>query len=182
MHPYVAFSLSLRLYLIGAAAAAGNWKLDADDGQGQGLGLTSSSRAMLMAKLGQSAGLAVPTPVAPAAAAAATAAPVVAAAAIPGDPSAFLMIANMFDPAAEAGDDWELDIKEDVMEECAKHGPVLHVHVETKKPGGIVLLKFAAADGAMKAARSLNGRFFAQRQITCAFLQETVYKQLLLDD
>lgn len=163
-------------------AETGNvWKLDDDNGQGRGLGLDSSSRIALMAKLGQAAGISVPVPpsITPAVGNTAAGTAAATAAGISGIPSIFVLISNMFDPATETGVDWELEIKEDVMDECAKHGQVEHIHVETQKPGGIVLLKFVAVDAAMKTAQSLNGRFFAGRMINVTYLQEATYRELL---
>lgn len=167
----------------GAPDNASNWKLDADEG-GAGMSLNSSSRMALMAKLGQSAGLAPPVmqamPSAPLM-------PVVPAAPAPGGippvsgvPSVNLLVCNMFDPATETEPEWDLDIKEDMMEECSKHGQVEHVHVEKQKPGGIVLLKFATVEAAARAAQSLNGRFFAGRMITAAYIDNNVFSSLML--
>lgn len=42
------------------------------------------------------------------------------------------MLSNMFDPQAETESGWEVDIRDDVLEECNSHGgPVLHIHVDT---------------------------------------------------
>ena len=165
-----------------AAFTVGSWKLDSDEGRA-GLTLDGNSRIALMAKLGQSAGLHVPLP--PQAAPAPPAGPAGPAAAgggasqVGGIPSIYLLICNMFDPATETDPEWELDIKEDVAEECSKFGPVEHIHVETQKPGGIVLIKFKAVEAAIKTAHSMNGRFFAGRSLTASFLAESTYRELL---
>lgn len=36
----------------------------------------------------------------------------------------------MFDPQSETETGWEADIRDDVLEECSVHGPVLHIHVD----------------------------------------------------
>lgn len=158
---------------VGPDGTSANWKLDADEG-GAGLALNSISRMELMAKLGQGAGLSVPQPL--------PAVPVAPAKpAIPpigGVPSVCLLLCNMFDPATETGDEWDLDIKEDVMEECSKFGTVVHCLVETKKPGGLVYLKFKEVSVANGVAKSMNGRFFAGRMITATFLEPSVYADL----
>lgn len=169
--------------------AAGNWKLDTDDSEGSGFLLNSSSRAALMAKLGQSAGISVPQPVAPVGmmmnSFGAMVIPVMqampAAPAIPpvgGTPSPCLLICNMFDAATETEPEWDLDIKEDVMEECGKHGEVEHCLIEKTKPGGMVFVKLRSVDAAAKTAQSLNGRFFAGRMITVTFLEPAMYAEL----
>ena len=40
------------------------------------------------------------------------------------------MLTNMFDPSKENGPDWEVDIREDVLEECMEFGEILHIHVD----------------------------------------------------
>lgn len=164
--------------------ASGNWKLDADDA-GSGMILNSSSRVMLMAKLGEKAGIEVPlppqmnqmAPIIPAII------PTNATPSIPmitGAPTVNLLVRNMFDPATETEPEWDLDIKEDMLEECSKFGQVEHVHVEKYKPGGIVVLKFRTMDAANRAAMSLNGRFFAGRMITVTFIDEITFNQLTI--
>ena len=96
-----------------------------------------------------------------------------------GLPSVNLLVCNMFDPATETDPNWDEDIREDMVEECSKHGQVEHVHVEKHKPGGIVLLKFATVEAAGRAAHSLNGRFFAGRMITAAYIDDAVFATLL---
>lgn len=166
------------------SSASANWKLDDDDG-GKGLQLNSQNRAMLMAKLGQAAGIQVPSvPVNVDANSnplmyglngvpAATAAPAIPP--IAGVPSTCFMIRNMFDAAEEEGDDWDEGIKEDVSEECSKYGVVEHCHVEKNKPGGIVFLKFNSINASFQAAGSLNGRFFGGRMLTVTFLDPALF-------
>ena len=52
-----------------------------------------------------------------------------------GSPSECFMIRNMFDPAEENEENWDQEIREDVMEECGKYGTVVHCHVEKVRPG-----------------------------------------------
>ena len=81
----------------------------------------------------------------------------------------------MFILAEEKGDSWDMDIREDVTEECEKFGKVEECHVDTKRTGGFVYVKFAAVDAASKAANSLNGRWFAGRMITTSFIDSSQY-------
>lgn len=186
--------------------ASGNWKLD-DDG-GTGIAMDSHSRAALMAKLGQAAGITVPTPAAP------IYPGVVSTCLTPslslththtylvqggmsnhlivhpstihtqgsagpppigGMPSRALLVKNMFDLASETEDGWELDIKDDVEDECSKHGRILHCFVDKFTPGGFVYLLFANQIGATKSAQGLNGRWFAGRMITVDYMPESLY-------
>jgi hypothetical protein len=58
-----------------------------------------------------------------------------------GLPSRAMILKNMFDPAEETEEGWDLDIAEDVKEECEKHGPVLHIAVQ-KDTSGLVFVLF----------------------------------------
>merc|ERR1711998_517497 len=104
------------------------WKLDEDD---TGMSLNANTRATLMAKLGKSAGIEVPAMP-----------PMQVQQTFPlqaqlggalGNPSRCFVIQGMFNPVEEQrlhGDGWELEIKEDVSEECGKFGPVEFCFVE----------------------------------------------------
>ncbi|CAM9418416.1 unnamed protein product, partial [Heterosigma akashiwo] len=188
---------------VGAGGASGNWKLD-DDG-GQGMAMSVQNKVQLMAKLGQQAGIqlppqaaelakanpllaplagaAVPTPGAGAllggfpGAPPPPAGPPPAPSAPPpaGSPSFCFLIRNMFDPSTETEDGWDLDVKEDVEEECSKYGPVLHSYVEAQRPGGLVYLLFSTVAAAQQAAQALNGRWFAGRAISVEYLVPEAY-------
>lgn len=56
--------------------------------------------------------------------------PVVGAVEAIGPPSEFLLLKNMFDPSSEADPEFDLDIKEDVQDECSKFGAVKHIFVD----------------------------------------------------
>lgn len=45
-------------------------------------------------------------------------------------PTPCVLIKNMFSAAEESGENWDIEIGEDVKEECSKYGPVVHVHVD----------------------------------------------------
>lgn len=40
----------------------------------------------------------------------------------------------------EKEDGWELDIRDDVLEECSKFGPIVHIHVDKNSPQVIQLI------------------------------------------
>lgn len=45
-------------------------------------------------------------------------------------PSACFMLTNMFNPSKEDKAGWEIDIRDDVLEECMEFGNVVHVYVD----------------------------------------------------
>jgi RNA-binding protein 39 len=160
--------------------ASGNWKLD--DDSGSGVALNSGSRAALMAKLAQGAGIVVPVaatmppqPLRPQVIAAqAPTAPAVPP--VGGVPSFCILIKNMFNPAEETEDEWDIDIKEDVEAECRKHGGnVLHSYVDAVNPSGLVYVMFQSTASAVSAARALHGRWFAARMVVVEHLPPTTY-------
>lgn len=182
-----------------AAAASlpsdGSWKLEHDEGD-SGLALNPHARLALMSRLaksedvssavaGAAAGLGLPmVAAANAAAALSGGAPGLpgAAAAPPakppveGAPSLFVLLKNMFDPATEEGDSWDVDIRDDVMDECSRHGQVTFCAVD-KRSLGLCGVVFQDVEAAKNAADTMNGRFFAGRQIGVAFLTP---KEMLL--
>jgi len=48
------------------------------------------------------------------------------------------LLSNMFDPAAETSPDWDQEIRDDVIDECSRHGGVLHIYVDKFAPEGNV--------------------------------------------
>ncbi|KAK1261340.1 Polyadenylate-binding protein RBP47A [Acorus gramineus] len=92
-----------------------------------------------------------------------------------GVPSECLMLKNMFDPAVETEPDFELDIKDDVQDECSKFGTVQHIHVD-KNSAGHVYLRFDTANSAINAQKALHGRWFAGKMITASFMTPQNYQ------
>jgi RNA-binding protein 39 len=90
-------------------------------------------------------------------------------------PSPCLLLMNLFDPAEETESDFDEDIKEDVAEECNKHGRLVHVWVD-KHSAGWVYLKFDGVDGSKRTYDNLNRRWFAKRMITAKFIPEAKYR------
>jgi len=89
-------------------------------------------------------------------------------------PTQCLVLKNMFDPATETEPDWDVEIGEDVKEECSKYGAVLHHYVD-KTSKGFVYLKFNATEAAQKAQMALNGRWFAGREVLAEYQFAAVY-------
>ncbi|RDX93788.1 RNA-binding protein 39, partial [Mucuna pruriens] len=78
-----------------------------------------------------------------------------------GIPSECLLLKNMFDPSTETEPDFDIDIKEDVEEECSKYGRVKHIFVD-KKSAGFVYLRFETVEAASAAQRAMHMRWFAR--------------------
>lgn len=70
------------------------------------------------------------------------------------------MLNNMFDPYGENSEDWEEEIKNDVLDECRKNGGVLHVYVDRESQGN-VYVKCPTAAIAMACVQALHGRWFS---------------------
>ncbi|XP_022896694.1 RNA-binding protein 39-like isoform X2 [Olea europaea var. sylvestris] len=162
-------------------------------------GIASSIAGSLGTPIGNSPGLSVPTapvlgvaPVDPSLTASLGQAPVpalaglaaaglsVPAAAVPsidtiGVPSECLLLKNMFDPKLEAEPDFDLDIKEDVQDECLKFGTLKHIYVD-RNTAGFVYLRFENTQSAIAAQQALHGRWFAGKMITATFLLPQNYE------
>ena len=61
------------------------------------------------------------------------------------------------------------------MEETGKNGTVLDCKI-LRETVGHVLLKFADQGGAAATVGKLNGRWFAGKQISAEFVDETVFE------
>ncbi|CAJ1974618.1 unnamed protein product [Sphenostylis stenocarpa] len=166
---------------------------DFDDDEG-GLALNAQSRALLMQKLDRSGiaasiGLPVVNGSAPAQQAimpignpGIIPAPAVPTQIMPtpviepvGNPSECLLLKNMFDPNTETEPDFDLDIKEDVEEECSKYGRVKHIYVD-KRSAGFVYLQFETVEAASAAQRAMHTRWFAGRMISAIYMQPQIYE------
>ncbi|CAK9167773.1 unnamed protein product [Ilex paraguariensis] len=167
---------------------------DFDDDDGGGLALNAQSRALLMQKLDRS-GIAssvagsVGTPMLNGSSQQPISLPINGPAAVPGQvfpaqiitalepigsPSECLLLKNMFDPATESDPEFDMDIKEDVEEECSKYGRVKHIYVD-KNSAGYVYLRFENVEGAQRAQQAMHQRWFARKMISAIFLQPYEY-------
>ena len=66
-------------------------------------------------------------------------------------------------------------MRDDVLEECSKYGGVVYLHVDKYDAKGLVYVKFQHIGGASGARSAMNGRFFAGRQVSAAFVPEDVF-------
>ncbi|KAI3664994.1 hypothetical protein L6452_43609 [Arctium lappa] len=170
---------------------------DFDDDDGGGLALNAQSRAMLMAKLDRSGITSgIPGPLGAPLVNGSTPTqagvlPINVPATVPvsilptqivspiasepiGNPSECLLLKNMFDPAMEADPEFDMDIKDDVQEECSNYGRVKHIYVD-KDSAGYVYLRFESVEAAARAQQAMHKRWFARRLISAIFLQPYEY-------
>ena len=124
---------------VGANDVAMGPSLDNDEIDRTGIGLGARGRIQLMAKLAEGTGMQLPQSAQNmlsqpntnygSSAQSQTSVPPIA--------TPCFMLSNMFDPNSESDPDWDLQIKDDVIEECNKHGGVLHIFVDTKSQGDV---------------------------------------------
>lgn len=89
---------------------------------------------------------------------------------IPEAVSSAILLKYMFNPAEETDPNWAVDLREDVRDECTRHGDVRLVHVDKDSVDGEVYVCFADENQAQSARRSLQGRFFGGKQIEANFI------------
>ncbi|XP_063329352.1 RNA-binding protein 39-like isoform X3 [Pelmatolapia mariae] len=172
--------------------------LDSDELEHTGIDLGTTGRLQLMARLAEGTGLQIPPAaqqalqmsgaIAIGAMAAVTAAmnPTLnmnmnsPALNLPSQPLAThcFQLSNMFNPSSEEAPGWELDIQHDVIEECNKHGGVVHIYVDKNSTEGNVYVKCPSIPAAMAAVNALHGRFFAGKMITAAYVPLPTYHNL----
>ncbi|XP_035768439.1 RNA-binding protein 39-like [Neolamprologus brichardi] len=172
--------------------------LDSDELEHTGIDLGTTGRLQLMARLAEGTGLQMPPAaqqalqmsgaIAIGAMAAVTAAmnPTLnmnmnsPALNLPSQPLAThcFQLSNMFNPSSEEAPGWELDIQHDVIEECNKHGGIVHIYVDKNSTEGNVYVKCPSIPAAMAAVNALHGRFFAGKMITAAYVPLPTYHNL----
>ncbi|KAJ8264844.1 hypothetical protein COCON_G00139430 [Conger conger] len=179
--------------------------LDSDELERTGIDLGTTGRLQLMARLAEGTGLQIP-PAAQQALQMSGSIPFGAMAAVtaaamspalnmsmsmnvntplnlPTQPLAThcFQLANMFNPQAEDGPGWDVEIQDDVIEECNKHGGVVHIYVDKNSPQGNVYVKCPTIPAAMAAVNALHGRWFAGKMITAAYVPLPTYHNLFPD-
>ncbi|XP_071615473.1 RNA-binding protein 39 isoform X4 [Heliangelus exortis] len=160
--------------------------LDSDELERTGIDLGTTGRLQLMARLAEGTGLQIP----PAAQQAlqmsgslAFGAVAVLAAAASVQPLATqcFQLSNMFNPQTEEEAGWDTEIKDDVIEECNKHGGVIHIYVDKNSAQGNVYVKCPSIAAAIAAVNALHGRWFAGKMITAAYVPLPTYHSLFPD-
>lgn len=92
-------------------------------------------------------------------------------------PTTFLLVSNMFNPDEETERNWDLDLADDVKVEVEnKYGPIARIKVDKMSNKGDVYIEFKDLDGAERAQRGLQGRFFGGRSLTAQYINEGLFK------
>lgn len=81
----------------------------------------------------------------------------------------------------ETNPTWDEEIRNDVIEECKKHGGAMHVYVDKMSPQGNVYVKCPTIAAAVASVTALHGRWFAGRVITAAYVPVVNYHSLFPD-
>ncbi|GFV07423.1 RNA-binding protein 39 [Trichonephila clavipes] len=154
--------------------------LDSDELDRTGIDLGATGRLQLMAKLAEGTDLNIP--------AAAVSALQMSQGMVtpqqtitPPIATQCFLLSNMFDPASETNPNWDEEIRNDVIEECRKHGGAMHVFVDKMSPQGNVYVKCPTIAAAVASVTALHGRWFAGRMITAAYVPVVNYHSLFPD-
>uniref|UniRef100_A0A0N5A2J9 RNA-binding protein 39 n=1 Tax=Parastrongyloides trichosuri TaxID=131310 RepID=A0A0N5A2J9_PARTI len=89
----------------------------------------------------------------------------------------FLLV-NMFDASKEEGDDWDKEIRLDVIDAISQYGGAVHVHVEKNSQNGEVYVKALNPEVAAKAVAALHGRLFEGRTVQASYTLLEAYHEL----
>uniref|UniRef100_A0A8C6L6B4 RNA binding motif protein 39a n=1 Tax=Nothobranchius furzeri TaxID=105023 RepID=A0A8C6L6B4_NOTFU len=149
--------------------------LDNDEMDRTGVDLGTTGRLQLMARLAEGTGLQIP-PAAQQALQMSGAIAIGALAAVSGKtPSPSYSCVLCF---SENAPRWEVDIQHDVIEECNKHGGVVHIYVDKNSAEGNVYVKCPSIPAAMASVNALHGRFFGGKMITASYVPLPTYHNL----
>ncbi|SCV70219.1 BQ2448_1613 [Microbotryum intermedium] len=86
-----------------------------------------------------------------------------------------VVMGNAFNPEEETEQDWDLELRDDVKEECQNsYGPILDIYV-LKESKGEIYIRFGSVEDAVKAVAGLNGRFFGGNQITASHTSDQLF-------
>jgi len=161
------------------ADPTGTSVLDSDEMDRSGIDLGATGRLQLMAKLAEGTGFEIPQVAANALNM--TPGPGQQQQVAPPIATQCFMLSNMFDPTSETQLNWEVEIKDDVIDECNKHGGVLHIYVDKASPQGNVYVKCPTISAAVQSVQALHGRWFAGKMITAAYVPLPNYHSLFPD-
>ncbi|XP_019341120.1 RNA-binding protein 39 isoform X2 [Alligator mississippiensis] len=171
--------------------------LDSDELERTGIDLGTTGRLQLMARLAEGTGLQIPPAAQQALQMSGSLAfgavadlqtrlsqqseVLAAAASVQPLATQCFQLSNMFNPQTEEEDGWDTEIKDDVIEECNKHGGVIHIYVDKNSAQGNVYVKCPSIAAAIAAVNALHGRWFAGKMITAAYVPLPTYHSLFPD-
>uniref|UniRef100_A0A9J7X2X7 RNA binding motif protein 39b n=2 Tax=Cyprinus carpio TaxID=7962 RepID=A0A9J7X2X7_CYPCA len=150
--------------------------LDSDELERTGIDLGTTGRLQLMARLAEGTGLQIP-------AAAKQALQMSGSVAFGNlaNGAMKLIIKFLVLLCRENDPGWDLEIKDDVIEECRKHGGIVHIYVDKNSAQGNVYVKCPTIPVAMAVVGALHGRWFAGKMITAAYVPLPTYHNLFPD-
>lgn len=70
----------------------------------------------------------------------------------------------LFSKREKTKPNWVDEIREDVIDECAKYGGIVHIHVDEHAPDGNVYIKCPSIAIANAAMSGLHGRYFGSKK------------------
>ncbi|XP_061217605.1 RNA-binding protein 39 isoform X3 [Neopsephotus bourkii] len=171
--------------------------LDSDELERTGIDLGTTGRLQLMARLAEGTGLQIPPAAQQALQMSGSLAfgavadlqtrlsqqneVLAAAASVQPIATQCFQLSNMFNPQTEEEAGWDTEIKDDVIEECNKHGGVIHIYVDKNSAQGNVYVKCPSIAAAIAAVNALHGRWFAGKMITAAYVPLPTYHSLFPD-
>ncbi|XP_028590627.1 RNA-binding protein 39 isoform X4 [Lacerta agilis] len=171
--------------------------LDSDELERTGIDLGTTGRLQLMARLAEGTGLQIPPAAQQALQMSGSLAfsavadlqtrlsqqseVLAAAASVQPLATQCFQLSNMFNPQTEEDAGWDTEIKDDVIEECNKHGGVVHIYVDKNSAQGNVYVKCPSIAAAIAAVNALHGRWFAGKMITAAYVPLPTYHNLFPD-
>lgn len=154
---------------------AGPGILDSDEMDRAGVDLGATGRLQLMAKLAEGTGMQLPA----AAASALGQAPPAPSVVAPIFTQCF-MLSNMFEPN-NISTSQEYELRDDVIEECNKHGGIAHLYVDKQSPQANVYVKCLTPAAASASVVALHGRWFSGKLVTAAYVPLVNYHNLFPD-
>ncbi|GIY95334.1 inner nuclear membrane protein Man1 [Caerostris extrusa] len=91
-------------------------------------------------------------------------------------PSPCLKIRNMFDPEVEYGNDWQVSIRDAILEKCEGNNGIRHIAFETMTNNeGCVFMLCSSLEAAGKAYNDLHGWWFDGKLVTVKYIKLSRY-------
>lgn len=95
-------------------------------------------------------------------------------------PSKHLVLKNVFDPAVEVDKDWDLDVRDEILEEVANNGDVVHIFLD-KESKGDVFLKFSDVESAHCTQIKMHARGYGMQTLHAEFVNDSAYVERFPD-